>query len=256
MKKKIFIYPLLGFALSLSAFQYFNADAQKPKCESLSDTEKFAVTNPEFYYGVGTRFLKTVTRQELRQAKAIPDLFTSDEISGIHAFRNVKIQHLTEGAKQTALGDDGQFSADQLNLFKQADYFTDFSLESDAKKTVSLYGETVPYDFVYYITIVPEAQAKYLKGNVALLDYLKTNSQAETANTNKYKLQAGKIRFTVNVQGNVEKVTLESTSGYAEVDAKMLMLIKNLPGTWEAATNAKGEKMNQELIFSFGTMGC
>jgi hypothetical protein len=256
MKKKIFIYPLIGFALGLSAFQYFDAELHKTNSQVLPKAENAPSANPDFYYGVGTRFLKTVTRQDLRQAKAIPDLFTPDEISGIHAFRNVKIQLLGDGAKKIALGDDTQFSAAQLNLIKEADYFNDFSLESDAKKTVSLYGETVPYDFVYYISIVPEVQANYVNGNAALLDYLKTNSQAETANTSKYKLQGGKIRFTVNVQGLIEQVRLESTSGYAEVDAKMLMLIKNLPGTWEAATNAKGEKMNQELIFSFGTMGC
>lgn len=33
-------------------------------------------------------------------------------------------------------------------------------------------------------------------------------------------------------------------------------LITHAPGKWEAAENANGEKVDQDLVFSFGTIGC
>jgi len=36
----------------------------------------------------------------------------------------------------------------------------------------------------------------------------------------------------------------------------MIKLIKNLPGDWKPAENYKGELMDQELVVSFGLMGC
>jgi hypothetical protein len=36
----------------------------------------------------------------------------------------------------------------------------------------------------------------------------------------------------------------------------MIELVKAIPGTWEAATNSNGDKVEQELVFSFGTIGC
>jgi hypothetical protein len=36
----------------------------------------------------------------------------------------------------------------------------------------------------------------------------------------------------------------------------MTELITNFPGTWEPAENSKGEKVDQELVVSFGLMGC
>ena len=36
----------------------------------------------------------------------------------------------------------------------------------------------------------------------------------------------------------------------------MIELIYKIPGTWQPAENAKGEKIDQELVLSFGLMGC
>ena len=41
-----------------------------------------------------------------------------------------------------------------------------------------------------------------------------------------------------------------------ENDKKMIELITNLPGKWAPAENQKGEKVDQELVISFGLMGC
>jgi len=36
----------------------------------------------------------------------------------------------------------------------------------------------------------------------------------------------------------------------------MIELITKTPGEWQPAENYKGEKVDQELVVSFGLMGC
>jgi hypothetical protein len=47
------------------------------------------------------------------------------------------------------------------------------------------------------------------------------------------------------------------TTGYPSLDKKLMTLIKNIPGKWTPAENIKGEIMEQELVFTFGSAdGC
>ena len=102
----------------------------------------------------------------------------------------------------------------------------------------------------------PKKQAVYKSGHKALLDYLKENSKDETANVEKNQLKSGIIRFFISEDGQIKNAALESSSGYKAIDEKMIELITNLPENWTPATNASGNKIEQELIFSFGTLGC
>jgi hypothetical protein len=108
------------------------------------------------------------------------------------------------------------------------------------------------------LTIVPETQAEYSKGKAALKEYLKESSKAsrDIANVDPEKLQPAKLYFTVTKKGAIENVKLDRTSNYSLVDEAMIELIKNAPGTWKPAENLKGEKVEQELVVSFGLMGC
>jgi hypothetical protein len=40
------------------------------------------------------------------------------------------------------------------------------------------------------------------------------------------------------------------------LDKEVLELIVKMPGNWEPAENANGEKVEQELVFAFGIIGC
>ena len=44
--------------------------------------------------------------------------------------------------------------------------------------------------------------------------------------------------------------------GYPSVDDELIKIITNMPKKWESAANSKGEKVNQEFVFFFGTPGC
>ena len=56
--------------------------------------------------------------------------------------------------------------------------------------------------------------------------------------------------------GAVEQVKLERSSGYPAIDKVMIELIQNAPHKWSPATNAQGEAVDQELVISFGQLGC
>ena len=70
------------------------------------------------------------------------------------------------------------------------------------------------------------------------------------------KLQPAKLYFTVSKEGMIENVRLDRTSNFPAVDETMIELITNAPGKWIPAENSKGEKVDQELVVSFGLMGC
>ena len=63
-------------------------------------------------------------------------------------------------------------------------------------------------------------------------------------------MQTGSRSFQ---RSNVE---LLSTSGYDDLDAKMIELIKAMPGTWNPAENADGNNVEQSFVLIFGAMGC
>ena len=107
-----------------------------------------------------------------------------------------------------------------------------------------------------HLTIVPEKQATYSNGKDALKKFLKDNSKNTRSSVNPEKLQPAKLFFTVTKKGTIEHVKLDRSSNYPLVDKTMIELITKTPGTWEPAQNSKGEKIDQELVISFGLMGC
>ena len=72
----------------------------------------------------------------------------------------------------------------------------------------------------------------------------------------KDKLKPGKVRFTISEDGTISKAILVSTSGYPSIDKHMTKLITEAPGKWEAATDGNGNQVEEQLVFSFGIVGC
>ena len=117
-------------------------------------------------------------------------------------------------------------------------------------------GKLVSNYLTYFITVVPEKEAEFVYGQDALLNYLKEKSKEKTLIIQKDQLRPGQFRFTVTKDGEVANVRLNSSSGYPSVDTTLMELISSLKGKWNPATNAKGEAVDQELIFFFGMEGC
>ncbi|MEO1013305.1 MAG: hypothetical protein AAFX53_18580 [Bacteroidota bacterium] len=112
-------------------------------------------------------------------------------------------------------------------------------------------GHRIPY-----LAVDPVKQAEYKGGKEALMEYLKENSENARAGQLMDKLQPFKLLFTVTKNGTIENVRLDGTSGYIAIDVTMMFLVTKAHGKWEPAEDSKGEKVDQELVVSFGLTGC
>jgi hypothetical protein len=268
MKKRSLIFSTVLVVLSIAVFGFSNWNqSATDKVETTStllalDEPVLYTVNekvyPNFLYDVGTRFMMTITKEELNTARSIRDFITADMTEPVVSYKSVSIV-IIENERQTDIRETGNsdvLTASQIKLLRSADYSTHFSVRADYQKKNMETGQLYDSYFNPHITIVPEKQAVYVHGKDALIAYLKENSREKTILAEEKKLQPGKLYFTVTKKGTISNVKLQSTSGYPSIDKTMLELITNLPGTWEPAENSKGEKVDQELVFSFGLMGC
>jgi hypothetical protein len=218
-------------------------------------------TPPTFFYDLDTRFTNTITKKDLYSAKTVKDLIPQDHVTqermkDIISFRDVKISMITNEGKLFEKGKGNTLNGNQLIFLHSRDYSSNFFIDAFSMHRNLLTGETKEYPFTYYITVIPEKQASFKAGKEEVINYLKENCQSTIAKTQRGKLKPGKISFTVTKNGTISNPNINSTSGYPTVDKKMVELINKLPGEWNIATSDKGEKIDQILVFSFGTIGC
>jgi hypothetical protein len=211
--------------------------------------------NPNFYYNVQSRFNATISKEKLQNAKSIIDILPKEATELMEMYQNVTVTILHNDGEISKIGKNEVLNNAQINLLQSTDYSTSFYIKADCK-TKNQIGEIENYDLFYHMTIVPEVEAKFGYGQDALIDYLKVNSKAQTTIIRKEKLKPGQVNFTVTKEGKITNVILESTSGYPSIDETLVDLITNMPKIWIPATNSKGEKVEQDLVFFFGTPGC
>lgn len=248
MSKSILIYTTFFALLTATAFGYVNWKSM----DHLTDPKK-----DEFPYSVQARFLNTMTKDYVSKATSCKDLLPEDIKSDILSYESVHITSFAEHRKDWVKfsGDNEWLSNDQLQLLASLGYGESFSVTGMVKKR-GLNNITYLDTMVFYQTILPKNPATYGEGTDALITYLKDQSDEVIQGVDRKKLEPGRVIFTVTKEGAVDKVSLGWTSGYPEVDEKMIEIVKSIPGTWNIATNTKGEKVDQEMIFMFGNMGC
>jgi len=212
----------------------------------------------QILYDVSPRFMGTVTKEELNEVTSMAHFLPKDLAESIVVYRSVSVIILDHNYKfvTTVKGETELFNAEQLELLRSAPYSTDILIRAEFQELITVHGELRENYATPHMTVVPEKQAVYLSGKDALIAYVKKNSDKHLAKIRVDALQPGKARFTISTAGKVDRVFLESTSGYDPLDKEVLELIAKMPGTWEPAENAKGEKVEQELVFAFGTIGC
>lgn len=267
MKKNTLIFSLLLTSLSLTAFAYLNwnhtmVDAEKSSCNQSAVFHSNFVSLPgqqgelDLVYKVDNRFIATITRENLLQAKSIVDILPQQATHLREAYRNVRVSLIEPGPTITELGDTEKLSPAQIQLLQSTDYTSNIRITALCKNKNAVMGDLKEDSLAYHLSIIPEKEAAFVNGYEALVDYLKENSKEKTAIIKRDKLQAGKVNFTVTKEGRIANVKLTSTSGYPAVDKTLLDLISNMPGKWNPARNAKGQKVDQELVFFFGLEGC
>jgi hypothetical protein len=266
MKKNVFIFCAAITSLSLTTFGFINWSNTEtiqevlPKIKTVNLNNDTTNTinkkeNLDLVYDVDSRFLATITKENLNKATSVLDIVPKKAKGWWKtSFHTVTISILQEGAEIQETGNNKTLNASQIKLLKTTNYSTNFYIKARGYDTHPETGRME--DYAYYFTIIPEKEAAYISGHSVLINYLKENSKDKTVIIKKDKLKSGKVSFTVTKKGLVSNVKLISTSGYPTIDKVLLELITKIPGKWEPAENHKGKKVDQELVFSFGRRGC
>jgi hypothetical protein len=266
-KRLLFFYTVLTI-ISVTSCDFLNSnDAESDQIGSLVGeeiTENLKVeenTNSnifsDFIYDVGPRF-NAIKKSELKNVKAFSDLIEEEHANRITYYKKVSVMVLN-GDEQTDIketGKDGVFTSAQIELLQSSDYATNLKIWADYQEVDFYTGELVFSTWTPHLTVVPEKQASFAEGNDALKKYLKEETEEVRTHVDPDKLQPAKLYFTVTKNGTIENVYLDRPSGYPLVDKKMIELITTTVGAWKPAENNNGEKVDQELVVSFGLKGC
>ena len=251
MKKSTIIISLALITMSLSAYAIINW-----KNENEKETEETVVAgvSPNFLYQIDSRFRATVTKERIRTAVSVVDIIPEEAKWENHPIRSMEVTVIREWTEEKEMGKSLVLNPAQLQILESINYSEGLKFYANCKHKDT--GEEENYDLAYFLTVVPEKEAEYEEGKDAIISYLSQSSMDVIAKVEESKLQPGMINFTINTEGEISNVKLLSTSGYLEIDEKMIQLIKEIPGSWTPAENAKGEKVMQDLVFSYGKIGC
>lgn len=268
MKKNNLIFGIAVVALGLMAFGYISLNNEvavslEPNSKSeIADNTKAKEKIEkrifsDFVYNVGPRF-SPIKKEELNKVKTVTDFLDEEQLQRIVSYISVSVI-IIEGDKESHVRETGNgdlLTPAQIELLQSSEYSTNFKIRAEYKEKNKKTGKIEDSYSTPHLTIVPEKQAEYVYGYKALIEYLKENIKEHTANVDPEKLQPAKLYFTITKTGAIKNVNLDRTSNFPEIDKKMLELISNLEGIWNPAENSKSEKVDQELVVSFGLMGC
>lgn len=210
----------------------------------------------DVYYNVSSRWWRQLSREELKNARSLEDVFRESDFRDARPFRNSRVIVLgDELAHLEQESSDSQFfNGAQKQILQEADYNSSLLVTGVLEPQES--GPSVRDSFLYYISVVPEQRAEYLDGFEALVRHVKSHSIKEFEEIGVKNLQPGQVSFSVDEKGRVGNAKIKATCGHKKMDAKMIRLIEEIPGIWVPAKNADGENVSEELVFSFGRMGC
>ena len=260
MKKTIIISCIVLAIFSFLALTFSNKNKrvsgtlETASIEISTKAEETKKQNsPDFIYDIGTRF-SPIKKGDITNATSINSIFSQDELHKMEFVKSVEfiIVKNDKRTDKSGTGNSASFTDEQINFLKSLDYSTNFVMEVD----YHVKGDLIERTSTPHYTIVPDTQAQYIYGKDALIKYFIENTKEETANIPEDKLQPAKLYFTVSKNGTVSNATLDRSSGYPNIDELMTELITRTPGGWIPALNLKGETVDQELVVSFGLMGC
>ncbi|PWK18683.1 hypothetical protein [Xanthomarina spongicola] len=269
MKTRIFILSTTLIIFSLVIFGFTNwTNTESIEENSINKDLVFQNQNneylrekviPELYYGVDARF-EAVNKHDVHNATTIYDFLNEGEKSQIEQIYSVDVIVIKNNqlSQIRARGTTYQLTEAQKKILKSTDYFSHFTIRTEFKGKNLETGKIEDKFFGPHITVTPEKQATYVDGKKTLIEYLKINSKEYMNVIKGDNLGAIKLSFIVTKNGIVTDVKHDAmTTGYPSIDERFIKLLKNIPGKWIPAKNSIGEKMDQELVFTFGPAdGC
>jgi hypothetical protein len=268
MKKSILIISTVLLTFSLAAYGLMSSKEKQVECKAVKPLCKAVTfdmelinplsikTDPPLTFNVDHRFLTNISKEKLLNARSILDIIPAEATENLSSYQHVKVAVLAEEMEYTETGIGEILNFNQLSLLSKVDYADNFYIRAKCENKNTYNGYMEDYDLVYYITVIPEKEAQYEGGNDKLNEYLKENGQKIMGSLKRSQLKPGQVSFEVTKTGEIADIKLDSTCGFTEIDEEMMDLISNLPGKWQAASNEKGERINQQLTYFFGIQGC
>jgi len=211
----------------------------------------------EFYFGLGSRFTP-ISKEEIVRYTEVKNFLGEEEFkrqTQVEATALIVIQN----EKQTDIrysGDSELLSKEQLSALRNATYGSNFCL-----KTFFVPRSDEQKDRGYHIynphfTISPHKRAEFALGDQAIFDYLRAAIKEDLTDYSENDLSPAMLYFTISEYGALESYRLEGSCGAEILDQKIMDALIALPNKWSPAENENGERLTQELVLSYGLMGC
>lgn len=211
----------------------------------------------DFIYEVGPRF-QGIDKNKLEQVTKFEDLISPELANKIANYSKLSVTLFEDEqlSPNRIVHSEGQFSEAQLQFLRSMPYSTNFMVRADFEERNSATGKLSSNYSTPHLTVVPTHEAAFRDTKEGLMYYLRTQSKEAREGIDPKKLTPAKLFFTVTRDGNVENVHLDRSSGYPLLDKKMIELISKTSGQWDPARTHKDEVIDQELVVSFGLLGC
>ena len=211
-----------------------------------------------------------VTKEEVKQITSLWYFWSEKDKAKYKrdAFREIWVVNLKDYHDWTldvsevdpgrkATGPTVEFTKEQLDLVANADYSDHLRFSARFNRTNIETGEVEENVLISQsMSVVPDVQAAYDGGFEALVNYLKQASRDRVKHVKRDEVGRCRIFFNVTNKGTVTGVRMVETSKYAEVDEALIKIVNEIPQKWTPAQNGKGEKVDQEFVFTFGRAGC
>ena len=221
------------------------------------DEKDHLIKTDGYVYSIKPRF-STIRKSELQKVTSFEDFIGKEHADRIVKYKRLNVI-LLDGDKKTdvqATGTSGQFNEQQLKLLRSFEHSTNIVLWADYDEkfdfSEDLYAET----WTPHLTIVPEYEAYYLEGVDSLLSKIQEQSEELWSNIDTSNLKPAKIVFTIASDGTIKNMNLDNSCGYGHIDDEMKSLILESNGKWMPAKDINGNIVDQELVLSYGALGC
>lgn len=239
---------------------------EKPSAENagcnaeIEPTKKSLKANSEvnpFFFDVGNRFGKALTKKEMLEMNSIQDFCNLQMRKEFVSFSLLTTKILNREHSIAVTTETGDFTDEHRSIIRRAEISDDLLFTAACKRR-NLHREGYFFNdtIVYYATVVPPTPAQYSAGIHGLKTWIEKQMRNNTYMLDPQRIEQGRIRFIIDKAGTVADAQLESTCGFPELDKQALELLKSLPGSWSPAKDDLGNPVNQSLVFSFGSVGC
>lgn len=209
----------------------------------------------DYFINIDHQYKLTVTPQELQQTTRLEEIIPDYPNSWISEYKNVLITTYSSEGEKNALGVNQQLTPAQTDLLRSAIPGMTFSTEINYNYPNTVSGNAELQQSFYWFEVVPETEAQYPKGKVALMNHIRFRSRDFLNRKMSFLSEPGSIMFIVNELGEIHDVIVENSSGDKEIDTHFKTLLKEL-SSWIPAQDHDGNAISQSFRFSFGKPGC